>query len=67
MEEKSSCSVAEASTSGTQAIPAQSLIPMVSKELQPQLEATLNLTLQTMQSEFNYINGGGGYCPRCQG
>ena len=24
------------------------LIPMVSKELQPQLEATLNLTLQTM-------------------
>ncbi|MEH1769176.1 MAG: hypothetical protein V7L30_22615 [Nostoc sp.] len=27
----------------------QNLIPMVSKDLQPQLEATLNLTLQTMQ------------------
>ncbi|MDJ0733281.1 MAG: hypothetical protein QNJ47_04205 [Nostocaceae cyanobacterium] len=27
----------------------QSLIPMVTKELQGQLEATLNLTLQTMQ------------------
>ncbi|MBD2503153.1 IS110 family transposase [Anabaena azotica] len=27
----------------------QNLIPIVSKELQPQLEATLNLTLQTMQ------------------
>ncbi len=34
----------------------QNPIPMVSKELQPQLEATLNLTIQTMQMGLLYTN-----------
>ncbi|MDJ0800519.1 MAG: transposase [Calothrix sp. MO_167.B12] len=42
---------------------AQNLIPMVSKELQPQLEATLNLTLQTMQMSMTTSMNAGEIAP----
>lgn len=41
----------------------QNLIPMVSKELQPQLEATLNLTLQTMQMSLTTSMAVGDIAP----
>ncbi|MGV0102245.1 Transposase IS116/IS110/IS902 family [Nostoc sp. DSM 114160] len=41
----------------------QNLIPMVSKELQPQLEATLNLTLQTMQMSLTTSMAAGDIAP----
>ncbi|MDJ0734617.1 MAG: hypothetical protein QNJ47_11220 [Nostocaceae cyanobacterium] len=41
----------------------QSLIPMVTKELQGQLEVTLNLTLQTMQMGLNASMVAGDIAP----